>query len=123
MMERMMADQVELMAEMKASLQVKAKVEARQEEAAASLKEFKEDVKGNIEAAINSVRSDFKQIFQRRMVYILSCVEEMRRSLHTELTEMIEKTQVELQSVEESLDRETKDLREELTTLKSGLFH
>jgi hypothetical protein len=41
-----------------------------------------------------------------------------KRSLHTELKERTEETRVELQSVEESLVRETKGLREELTALQ-----
>jgi hypothetical protein len=42
-----------------------------------------------------------------------------RCSLHTELTEMIKKTQIELQTVELSLDGQNNKLHEELTNLRS----
>jgi hypothetical protein len=55
------------------------------------------------------------------MEEVLACVDHKIQSLHTELTGKIEKTQIELQTVELSLDGHNKKLREEVTALKSDL--
>jgi hypothetical protein len=50
---------------------------------------------------------------------VLSRFDHKTQSLHTELIEIIGKTQIEFQTVDLALDGQNKELHDELTTLKS----
>jgi hypothetical protein len=54
---------------------------------------------------------------------VLSYVDQKTKSLHMKLNEKIEKTQIDLEIVELSLNGQNKTLREELTTFKSDFNH
>jgi hypothetical protein len=56
---------------------------------------------------IHSMWSDLEQTIQKRMEVVLLCVYHNMQSVHKELTERTEETQVELQTVEVHLDRKT----------------
>jgi Skp family chaperone for outer membrane proteins len=94
---------------------ISAKIQASQEEVKAGQAEMKigreeiktpqdklkQDINDHIEATINSVPSDLEQTIKKRMEDVLSCFHHKTQSPHTE---MIGDAQIELQTVESSLD-------------------
>jgi hypothetical protein len=57
------------------------------------------------------------------MKHILSYVDQSTQNLGTKLKETIEKIQLELQTVEVSLDKRTQDIEEQLASIKEDVTH
>jgi hypothetical protein len=93
----------EILAEMKTTQEVLAKIDANQEK---------------MEAAVHSIQSDLNEKIQRRMENVVECVDHKTQ----ELTERIEKTQLELQAVEVSLDTRVRKLEENLENMRTDFI-
>jgi hypothetical protein len=90
----------------------------------ANAKSMREDVKSGeekMEAAIHSIRSELEETIQHEMKGVLSYVDQKKQNLRMELTERIEKTHIELQTVELSLDKRTRDVEEEIASIMEDI--
>jgi predicted component of viral defense system (DUF524 family) len=70
-----------------------------------------------MEAAIHSIRSELDEKIQHCIEKVMMCVNHKTQNFHKELNERIEITQVELWSVEVSLDTQARKLQEDLATI------
>jgi hypothetical protein len=83
----------------------------------ANAKSMREDVKSGeekMEAAIHSIRSELEETIQHEIKSFLPYVDQKTQNLRVELTERIEKTHIELQTVELSLDKRTREVEEKI---------
>jgi hypothetical protein len=98
------------------------KMDASHKEAEAMRNDMKTDqaepkstIEEKMKDAMQSMRSELDETIRHRIEKAMTNVSRETHKLQTELTEKIEKTQVELQTAEVSLDARTRKLEEDLT--------
>jgi hypothetical protein len=89
-----------------------------------TLKEMNSKMDGKqaeMRSTVCAVRSELEETIQHEMKDMLSYVDQKTQNLRKELTETIETTQMELQTVEVSLDKRTRDVKGKIAPIKEDI--
>jgi hypothetical protein len=123
-----MANQARMEAKMEANQAKATKQEEMLAEISArmdtNLNDMREEIKcgqAKIRSTVCAIRSKLEETIQHEMKGVLLYVEEKTQNLCRGLTETIEKTQMELQTVEVSLDKRTRDVEEMIASIREDI--